>query len=40
MFLKYNYVSSDKEENLISYKYKGKENSLIYNYILGPFANL
>lgn len=39
MVLKYNYLPEENEQNLITYKYNGKDNSLLYNYIFGPLAD-
>jgi len=35
----YFYLSESAAKNLLQYEYKGVDNSLIYKYILSPFAN-
>lgn len=35
----YDYMPSDCLERLQNYKYIGTDNSLLYNYLLSPFAN-
>ena len=38
--LKYKYVSPESEKNLISYTYKGTDQSFLYSYVFSPLANL
>jgi ethanolaminephosphotransferase len=38
--LNYDYLPKDCLKHLLNYKYQGNDKSLVYNYILSPFANL
>lgn len=37
-YLNYDFIASDHLHYLKSYKYKGTDQSLLYNYILSPIA--
>lgn len=34
----YNYVPASKEINIINFKYKGVDRSLLYKYVFSPLA--
>lgn len=36
----YKYIPEENEKNLKTYGYSGKDNSVLYNYILGPIAEI
>jgi hypothetical protein len=36
---KYKYIPEDKENNLISYKYSGTDQSILYNKVFSILAN-
>ncbi|EGR29150.1 hypothetical protein IMG5_162040 [Ichthyophthirius multifiliis] len=36
--ISYNFISKENENNLIKYQYKGRDNSILYNYVFGPIA--
>lgn len=37
--LNYDFIAKENLHYLKSYRYKGSDESLLYNYVLSPFAN-
>jgi hypothetical protein len=35
----YQYIKEEWKENIRNYKFKGKDSSLVYNYIASPICN-
>ena len=37
---RYNFISKELESKLLEYKYRGRDDSILFNYVMNPIAEL